>query len=289
MFDEQPWKNPKTPARTSSAADCWTNFNEKTRDLLNAAIAIGAHGISAPLLPPPVKRKLDAAFVTYLAAVGSDVKRIAKVAMRKKFVPSWMDLDDVMGEVRALLWDYMFVREDASGVVGFSSENGSSPGVWLHWKTNRKLWKGLSKKRKECQHCRGAGGLDKTGEPKKNGRGEVICSACSGYEKLHGKMPGAAPEYLSKTGELPDLVEESTAEAICERALQRKKLAKLKNTVQEFAMLEALTRGDEPRIVAYLIEMKAYDDPDVALRAVNAFVASYGKKHAPRPRVAAAA
>ncbi len=212
--------------------------------------------------------------------------RLARIASRKKHPAKWVDLEDVASELRLLLWQYMFERAataefknskctccqhnlaahrddkkrkattcpefqgerfEGFEVVGFSFEGANSPGVWLRWKVTHHLAKTLSKQRGECQHCRG---LD-----------SVSCKTCVIDKAPEKKGVGPknrmqAPEYLSKTGKVPDQGEDSPAIAQVEARRALDKVHALCKTAREFAIVQALSRGlgDDRRVVAYLIE-----------------------------------
>lgn len=247
--DERPWKSPKTATGTRPArSDCWRNFNERTYELARAAAAIGDP------TSPAGRIAAQTAFAAYIRTVEADVGRIARIAARKKSLPgAWIDVEDVMGEVRLLIWEYMFVRADETGTIGFDFAKCNSPGAWLHWKVNHNLGKTISRQRGECQHSR--------------------------------RGPGR-PEYLSSTGELPERGEEPTAESACARSKNIEALKRVCKTAKEFAILAAIRQDfdDDRAIAAYLLEKREAPDLRTANRMVKDFVESKARTFASSTR-----
>lgn len=228
-------------------------------------------------------------FSTFERETVADFARMARIAARRRKLPSWLGLDDLKNQMVELAWHYAFVRKSMDGTIGFNPARYDSAGAYIRWKIRAKIGKVISRARGENQHDR--------------------------------KGPGT-PEYLSKTGDVPELgssPSEQGAEVMLDRSRRLRRLERLCETTREFVLLRALTQGmgDDRRVVGFLLARQAetteflgeelvedasgekirkitkafaVTDAAAANRAINAFVDGWSKKYGaiPLPRRSAA-
>lgn len=173
-----------------------------------------------------VRREVN--FARFVKEADADFGRLARIAARGKHPPAWMGVDDVKSQLIALSWHYLFERPNRkTGAVGFDPSCYNSAGAYCRWKIRMKMKKVLSRAKGEHQHRR---------------------------------MGPGAPEYLSKTGELPEQSTIVGVDEIAERAIEIRRmkpaLERLCKTAREFAIVNAIAQGlgDGRRTVAYLME-----------------------------------
>ncbi len=213
----------------------------------------------------------EVSYAQFVRETSADFARMARIASRRRQFPSWYDVDDAKSELIAFCWHYGFERVSKDGTIGFNPARYQSAGAYLRWKVRTKVGKVISRARGEDQHSR------------------------------RGK---ARPEYLSKTGELPEIATETAAEVSLGRARKIKSLERLAETTRDFVMLRALGQrnGDDRRVVGYLLDQPeetrqelgievvnkvsqkfAVTDAETAYRAVECFVDDWSKKHGEKP------
>lgn len=193
--------------------------------------------------------KKEVKFEKFLAITRPDFGRLARKVARMKRLPAWVSLEDVEHQLVVAAWHNFFVRAG-----GFDPSKYRSAGAWIRWKAKNRVLKDLSKARGEYQHTR---------------RGP------------------AAPEYLSKTGELPDVADRENVELLAERSIEIKKLEKICETSREFAVVQALAQGmgDDRRVVAFLLKQdQGFTDASEALRAVDDLVSKVEKRQSKKAR-----
>jgi len=160
-----------------------------------------------------------------------------------------MDADDVKSQLISLAWHYLFERRCRNGAVGFDPARYENAGAYCRWKIRAKMGKVISRAKGENQHTR--------------------------------RGPGS-PEYLSKTGELPERAGDDSVEALAERAIELKKLETICETVREFAVVRALAQGlgDDRRVVAFLLEAGQARSAEDARAVVDEVATKLAKKRA---------
>lgn len=212
-----------------------------------------------------VRREIT--FDQFARRADGDFCHMARIAARKRRLPTWMGVDDVKSQLVELAWHYLFTRECRNGAVGFDQARYESAGAYCRWKIRTKIGKVISRAKGENQHTR--------------------------------RGPGS-PEFLSKTGELPEVADIS-AEELALASIEFSKLERICATAAEFAVLRAITQcvGDEARVTGYLVENGVVKDAAGARREVAKFHAKVfarsqkkmltKKERAPRARDAAAA
>jgi hypothetical protein len=202
----------------------------------------------------------EISFFEYTRRADVDFSRMSRIASRRKHLPAWIDVEDVKTQLMAHAWHYLFERVARDGTVGFDPNRYRNPGAYVRQKIRQKISKDLSKARGENQNTR--------------------------------KGP-AAPEYLSKTGELggpgglPDLGDDnSAAESMVDRARGLDALKKLATTLREFTILQALAQGmgDDRRVVAFLLREESrsacgFSTEREVIDGLDRFVNEWSKKH----------
>lgn len=202
----------------------------------------------------------ECTFEEFANATNADAGRMARTAARRKTPPNWMSVDDVKSQIVTLLWFYACKRvAPRSGVVGFDPSKYRNAGAWLRWKVQKKLAKELAKARGENLHTR--------------------------------RGPGA-PEYLSKTGELPEMTQ--TAEAAAEVSIEVGKLRAICKATRDFVILDAIVQclGDRPSVVEFLTAGEGgFKDSKEARAALSEFedrvIKKRGVKRTARAAIAA--
>jgi hypothetical protein len=197
-------------------------------------------------------------FAEFASQTANDLIRMSRIAARRRRPPSWIRFEDIGSDLLAYCWYYAFEHRCKTGKVGYDAARGRSPGAYLRFCIRKHVQKDLSRARGENQHRRSG---------------------------------PAAPEYLSKTGELggpggvPDRAGAEVSEEIVERSLRFDRLAKLCDNVREFVIISAIARGlgDDRRVIAFLLEHPEADalgfgTAESAADAVDGFVDAWAKQ-----------
>ncbi len=198
-------------------------------------------------------------FKDYITRTETDFARLARIATRRRRPPPWLDVDDVKIQLQALAWHYLFERVGTDGTVGFDPTRFRNPGAYVRIKIKNKIQKELSRARGENQNTR-------KGPP--------------------------APEYLSRTGELPDMSDDSEcAEAMIERSRGIDALKKLATTAREFTILKAMAEGlgDDRRVIAFMLKPESREVLGCATEleahaVINGFVEEWSKSKTKKGR-----
>jgi hypothetical protein len=215
------------------ASACWANFDSWTERMVAREVT----------------------FAVFAANTKQDFERMARIAARRRRLPSWMGLDDVANDLVHLAWHYALERvskADGREVVGYQpGMYRSGAGAYVRWKIRAKIGKLISRARGENQHRRSG--------------------------------PGA-PEYLSKTGEhggvggLPELPVDSTAELEAERSMRFDRLERLCESPRETLVLRAIrdARGDEDDVAKCIVrDPRASDEGLVEVAAARGAVKEF--------------
>lgn len=154
-------------------------------------------------------------FDQFAGETQGDFRRLARGLTFKKRIPAWWTVDDVYAACVTAAWHNFFVRAG-----GFDPTKYRSAGAWIRWKVRHRVMKDISKARGENQHTRQGSGR---------------------------------PEYLTKTGELPDTAK---VDSVAECAVEIGRLARVCTAVREIAVLRAMVKGlgEKDAVVAFLLE-----------------------------------
>ncbi len=173
-------------------------------------------------------------FDRFLRETKSEFMRLARRVARMKKLPSWWTIDDVFNGLVTAAWHNFFVRAG-----GFKVGMYRSPGAWIRWKAQNRVRKDISKAKGENQHRRLGPGV---------------------------------PEYLSKTGELPE--QSSEANVAVECSIELRKLEKICKVTKDFVILRAIADafGDREAVVEILAGTSASpEEKKSARRDLDAF------------------
>lgn len=201
-----------------------------------------------------VSKEID--FAAFVREGDAEFDRLARVVARQRRLPTWMDLGDVKAQLIQLAWHYLFERKCRNGAVGFDPARYRSAGAYCRWKVRHKIAKIISRAKGERQ----GDSVDENGN------------------KLPARQGPGAPEYLSKTGELPDHGGDEAVEDRVERARSLDKIRAFCETARDFAMVSAMARGmgDDRRVVAFLLDAEVgFETPAQAYEALEEFVEEF--------------
>lgn len=196
-------------------------------------------------------------FQEFVEKCSADFGRMAAIAARRRRLPAWMGIDDVKNEAIRLAWHYGFERKDRRGNVGFHPGMYRNAGAYLRFKIRNKLAKIISSARGENQHTR-------KGPP--------------------------SPEFLSKTGEVPEEIAEPTAERELSDARGKAALDRFCRAVREMVLAREidLIVGSDAKLAAFFLErpMRADREFGRAMRELGIFTDDDARRAVAALRVA---
>jgi hypothetical protein len=203
----------------------------------------------------------DRAFDAFLASPDAlpEFDRIVRGCARRRRLPRHWDLEDVRHDLIMLTKHYLLDRVYEHGVIGFGPNNEDAmmpiegAGAFVRKRINRKM--------------------------------DKIISAAKGEDK-HSRLGKSRPEYLSKTGELPDVVvqEAATSERAAALALARKRC----RTNDDFVVLDALEKSmvDFDDCLSLLVAQGDFRTKQKASTALEKFLKKVNRRPAQVPNAA---